>query len=452
LNDSPREFPALVELIPGPDAEVRGRLATQLETLMEAEKSRSRRRGRSRLGPWRHRLVIVAVSALIFVVFFAPLPHTSLFDRLNRGPNVGSTTVPSISSTTSGAPTSTTLPISYDGVVKVAHLPAGLQFASAPVLTDDGHEVVAVIATYSGGPPLRLARFELPGGRFMLGPVIDGMTAGLFTGPGGRVYLLNLAGRNLGYLQLWRIRTDLTPVLLTRLPFAERTAVEGADADPAIAVAVVPGKDEAWIGDGAHVELVSLADGTLIATRPAPRNALGNVMGLAMARPGGPLYALFCDRRSPNVDCGAIAEINPANGSVTSLRLFDGVPYGIVATPEGVWLSSGGGGNGHWMDFLSSKGLRVTRLIGTIGGNNELAIGNVVWSANGTGPPGPVNCFRASASGSIRRNTVVGWRNSLFFPPIHYPFGIAAQLNSLLVTAGVTIVAVPVPKACAASR
>jgi hypothetical protein len=452
LSNSPGEFPALVDLIPGPDPEVRRRLATQLETLMEAEKSRSRRSGRSRHGPWRHRLVVVAVSAVILVVFFAPLPHVSLFDRLNGAPSVGSTTLPSISSTTSGAPTSTTQPISSDGVVKVAHLPAGLQFASAPVLTDDGHDVVAVIATYSGGPPLRLARFELPGGRFTLGPVIDGMTAGLFTGPGGRVYLLNLSGRRFGHFQLWRIRTDLTPVLLARLPFTERTAVEGSDADPAIAVAVVPGKDEAWIGDGTHIELVSLADGALIATRPAPRGTLDNVMGLAMARPGGPLYALFCDRRSPNVDCGAIAEINPANGSVISLRLFNGEPYGVVATPEGVWLSSGGGGNGTWMDFLSSRDLRVTRLFGAIGGNDSLATGDVVWSANGTGPPGPVNCFRASASGSIRRNTVVGWRTRLLFPPVHHPFGIAPQLDSLLVTAGVTIVAVPIPKACAASR
>ncbi len=41
-----------------------------------------RHRRRPRPGPWTHRVMVVAVAAVILVVFFVPLPHLSLFHRL----------------------------------------------------------------------------------------------------------------------------------------------------------------------------------------------------------------------------------------------------------------------------------------------------------------------------------------------------------------------------------
>ena len=333
----------------------------------------------------------------------------------------------------------------------LARLPKGFQFATSPVLTDRGHEVVALLeSSNTQNPPLRLAKVELPSRRVVFGPRVAGKTAGVFTGPAGHVFLLTLSGGTIGHFELWRVPSDLKPVRLVRLPFTEATA------EPAVAVAVVPEEDKAWIGDGAHLELVNLANGELVLSRPAPRNIKGNVMGLALASARGPLYTLYCERRhSPEPNpCGAIAEINPANGSVISQRWFEGVPWyprsGIVATPAGVWLSSGGGGNGVWTDFLSSTGLRQTQLFVTIGHDDLFAAGGVAWDS--WNMAGFISCLSVSASGSVRQTGVVSSMNETLGGTLPgYPFGIEAQRNALLVADEQgEVVSILIPKACGA--
>src|SRR5208283_3945430 len=55
-----------------------------------------RHRRRPRPGPWTHRLMVVAVAAVILVVFFVPLPHLSLFHRLVTPTKTSTTSVPGI--------------------------------------------------------------------------------------------------------------------------------------------------------------------------------------------------------------------------------------------------------------------------------------------------------------------------------------------------------------------
>jgi hypothetical protein len=97
MNDPPLELSALADSIPGPGPEVRERLMVRLESLIEAELNTSQPSRRRRPGPWGHRLVVVAVTAVILAVFFAPMPHLSLFNRLVAPATGGSSTNPPVS-------------------------------------------------------------------------------------------------------------------------------------------------------------------------------------------------------------------------------------------------------------------------------------------------------------------------------------------------------------------
>ena len=417
-------------------------------------------------GAWSHRVMVIAVAALILAVFFVPLPHLSLFDRLSHGRIASPTSVPSTIPPSTIAPSttvsSTTQPRTASGkIAVVAQLPKGFSFDgcdSPPVLAGTGREVVALLQTTGNCPPqpLTLARISLPSGRVVLGPKVAGV-ANLFAGPTGQVFMLNLSGGPIGHIELWRISDTLKPTPLLRLPFPEKTAVDGSYTDPALAVAVVPNEDRAWVADGQHIELVNLGDGDLIATRAAPRGIAGNVTGLALVSPGGPLYLTFCERRpgSPAYDpflaCGVVGEIDPVTWTVTAKRWYGGPVsygrYGVVATPAGAWLSEGGGGNGAGMDFFSSAGLHRTRVTEALGSLFLLATGDVVWADLGGG--GLISCFDVSASGSVTETTVVGQTSSLLGPGS--PFGIESQRHSLLVASGVNLLATPVPRACASN-
>ncbi len=390
----------------------------------------------------RRRASVVLVAIAIVVVFFVPFPHSSVFDRLSRQPNRN---VPG-----SHKP-------SADKLAVVARLPKQFSFAYPPVLTSNGTKVVALLeptgAGY-GGSPLRLASIELPSGRVTVGPVVAGNTATLFTGS-GQVFLLNLFGTPIGHVELWRVPNDLKPVLIARLPFTERTTTiaEFGPTNPAIAVAVVPNENEAWIADGNHILLMDLNTGYLILSRSVPSANDGNIWGLAIATRGGPLYATFCRNRPDNGECGTIAEINPIDGVVTSERWYYGAEqfgrYGVVATSAGAWLSAGGGGNGVWLHFFSSGQLRSAPVIDAVGQINILATAESVWSVvSGAGSsPGRLSCFSASPRGSIRRAAVNGWFTPRAVLLAQDPFAVW-QGDRLLVTTDATILSTPIPKAC----
>jgi hypothetical protein len=75
--------------------EVRQRLATRLETLIESEQiGHKRRQGRWQRASWTHSAGVIAVAAAIVVVFFVPLPHASLFHNLVAPAKVGTPTKP----------------------------------------------------------------------------------------------------------------------------------------------------------------------------------------------------------------------------------------------------------------------------------------------------------------------------------------------------------------------
>jgi hypothetical protein len=151
-------------------------------------------------------------------------------------------------------------------VVTLVRLPKRYVFdvsEAPPVLSGNGLEALALVepASQANCPPpvLTLARVELPSGRVVLGQSVAGL-ASLFTGPDGRVFLINLSAGAVGHFEVWRDPADLRPVPLVRLPFTEATAVNTSlSTDPSVAVAVVPREDHAWIVDAAHVE--RLADG-----------------------------------------------------------------------------------------------------------------------------------------------------------------------------------------------
>ncbi len=120
-------------------------------------------------------------AAATVVVFLVPLPHLSVFERLSRQPNVTSMSIPSA------------LPPvgSTKGEVEVlARLPKSFDFATAPVVVGDGDQIVALVeSSVDVTSSQRLARIELPGGRFAPGPEVAG-TAGLFAGSSGQAFLL----------------------------------------------------------------------------------------------------------------------------------------------------------------------------------------------------------------------------------------------------------------------
>ena len=352
----------------------------------------------------RRRVGVLLVAAAVLLVFFVPFPHLSVFDRLSHQQGASSTSVPSTTPSTKHAKTK---------VAVVARLPKGDQFSTSPALVGTGREVVALLSSSTGVKgPRRLAQIAVPSGRLVLGPSVTG-TAGVFTGGTGQVFLLSWSVGASGRLELSRVSGDLTPLQLVQLPF------KVADVDQRIAVAVIPNEDEAWIADGGYIELVNLADGDLIASRLVSLDAEGPVDSLALASASGPLYATFCGRHAPNPgECGAIAGMNPANGSVISNRYVKGVPGEVVATSSGAWLSSGEGGNGRWMDFFSSDGLRPTRVTFAFGWLELLASNGVVWGS--VGPVG-LSCFSASAAGSVHQAQAPASLNPLV--NIGYPSG-----------------------------
>jgi hypothetical protein len=345
----------------------------------------------------------------------------------------------------------------------LAQLPKNLFFDgydSPPVLTDGGREAVALLGTgtgSNGNPPERLAKIELSTGKVTLGQKVAGI-ANLFTGNGGQVFLLNLCGSSVGHVELWRVGSNLKPVPFLRLPFIEATVTDGAPTDPAIAVATTPNSNQAWIADGKHIELVNLANGQLVASRPAPHGIYGNVTSLAMASKGGPLYMTFCLQRVGSQSlfaCGVIAEVNPASWTVLVERHYDGPVdygrYGLVATSTGAWYSGGDGGHGAWLDYFSKSGLHTTRVSGLVlGVLSMVLVREVVWGSFGGG--GVLGCSTVSASGApyttvVDTNLILG---------AGYPLGLTSQGRLLvaLISGAVVhlragaLVAVSVGRAC----
>jgi hypothetical protein len=344
----------------------------------------------------------------------------------------------------------------------LAQLPKNLWFdgyGSPPVLTDGGREAVALLGTgtgSNGNPPERLAAIDLSDGKVTLGERVAGI-ANLFTGNNGQVYLVNVSGSSIGHVELWRVGSNLKPVPILRLPFTEATAKEGAPTDPAIAVAT--NENQAWIADGKHVELVDLANGHLMVSRPAPHGIYGNVTSIAKASQGGPLYLTFCLPRpsgQPLFACGAIAEVNPTSWTVIAERRYGGPVsygrYGLVATSAGAWLSAGGGGNGVWMDFFATNDLRPDdNVVNAIGQIWLLSSGDTVWVTPGgsSSAKGPVSCLSASASGNVKEAAVTSWSTPNYGDLLGAcPFGVSSSGPSLLLAAGRSIDSIHIPKAC----
>jgi hypothetical protein len=298
---------------------------------------------------------------------------------------------------------------------------------------------------------LALLRIELSSGRVVIGPRVPGV-ASLFAGAGGQVFMIDLSGGPMGHRDVSRISPDLRPVPLVRLPFTEATSVRGSPySDPAIAVAVVPDEDEAWIADSHFVELVNLTSGALIETRPAPSNLRGNITALAMPSASGPLYATFCGRTVP-FGCGEIAEIDPSTWKLTSRRFYGGPTsygrYSLVATTAGAWLSAGYGGNAAWAKLYLVSRLRPHDVTEPLGWLTLLAAGNVVWASQGGG--GVLGCFSTSATGSVISTSVEAGQ----LIGEGYPLGLESGHHDLLVAfiqPSARLVAVTIPPACSAA-
>ena len=68
---------------PAPTLEDRDKVMAVVLTELGRRKVASESPSRQRQpGPWTHRVMVVAVAAVILAVFFVPLPHVSLFRRL----------------------------------------------------------------------------------------------------------------------------------------------------------------------------------------------------------------------------------------------------------------------------------------------------------------------------------------------------------------------------------
>jgi hypothetical protein len=376
---------------------------------------------------------MVLVMAAILIVFFVPFPHSSVFNWFSN--ERASTSTPP-----NGGGAHPTNP------KVLAEVPKGFHFAGPPVLSGSD-TVVAVL-----GENLRLARIDLLSGRVKLGPHIAGEAWQLFTDPTGGVFLLSEDDvGNGGHLELWSVPSDLKPIPLFRLRSPSGTN-SGAVAAP------VPGEEEAWLADGREIDLVSLTTGALIRTAPMPHGSLAPANGLAVASPRGPLYVSFCRGRGVFSLCGAIAEIDQANGTVISQRLIGGYADQLAATSSGAWVSGGEGGNGRWLEFFSATDLRpvsqkyphVSQALGWL---TITATGNVVWSDNapaGSGP-GAINCFSVTSNGSVHVAAVVAHSEYVRIG-LGYPFAVEPQSNTLLFVSGlqwdVTLYSAPIPRAC----
>jgi hypothetical protein len=298
---------------------------------------------------------------------------------------------------------------------------------------------------------------ELSTGRVVVSRVAFCRAAGLFKDASGQVFLLSLSGGTLSRFELWRVSDDLRLTLLGWLPYPERPSRrQDSFVGAAVAVAPVPSDNEAWIADANHVLLVDLANGKLLASWAGPSDNEGNITSLAMAGASGPLYATFCGPVIQNPPgCGQIVEINPREGSIEAVRHYQGIVwygrYETVATPAGVWLSLGGGGNGIFLELFSKAGLKpvsnggTDNLSGSLGSFDLMADGDVAWAA----PSGALLCFSTGTSEKVRYT--VAFAGGVLAEDIGHPFGIDQKSNDVLLTDGLSdVIAVRIPKACAA--
>jgi hypothetical protein len=134
MNDPPLDFSALLDSIPGPSLEVRERLAARLDMLIEAERASDSLPSRRRQpGLWTHRVMVVAVAAVILAVFFVPLPHVSLFKRL--------VTPAKVSTSTS---TPTLAPVEIQLVLDRTQVTAGTPIRGEALLTNTTGRTITV--------------------------------------------------------------------------------------------------------------------------------------------------------------------------------------------------------------------------------------------------------------------------------------------------------------------
>ena len=158
-------------------------------------------------------------------------------------------------------------------------------------------------------------------------------------------------------------------------------------------------------------------------------------------------------RTRPGAD--KIVEINPREGSIEAVRRYQGIVwygrYETVATPAGVWLSLGGGGNGIFLELFSKAGLKpvsnggTDNLSGSLGSFDLMADGDVAWAA----PSGALLCFSTGTSEKVRYT--VAFAGGVLAEDIGHPFGIDQKSNDVLLTDGLSdVIAVRIPKACAA--
>ena len=124
----------------------------------------------------------------------------------------------------------------------------------------------------------------------------------------------------------------------------------------------------------------------------------------------------------------------------------------VVATPAGVWLSGSEGGNGQWMDFYSSAGLRAStsnHVWDSMAWLQLLAKGNVVWTSSAV-TDSPITCFSASTGGSVR-SAAAAPLSEIPLIGIGDPAAVNLSKRILYLASDTSgVVEVPIPSACMA--
>ena len=342
----------------------------------------------------------------------------------------------------------------------LAQLPNAYSFAGTPVMTANGRDVVTLLEYgVDHVPTYRLARIDLPNRHIQLGPRVPDSIAIVFSGPDGKMFLLDVSNSRFGHESLWRVSSYLRLTLLAQFPYTMNPSpnLGVGPAQAAVAYALVPGTENAWIADGHLLELVDLNTGTVIAARPAPHGISGNIVNLAMPPDGSVLYLTYClprRTRPPIYNCGMVAKVNPATGHVLAQANYGPVGFGysaIVATDAGVWLSAGGGGFGRWMAFLAKSRIELTtdsRLLVSLGELPVLATGNTVWASGYE--KGAVNCYVGSTNGTVKQAVAVpGSLMPHWYVLKADPFAYEPGSHTLLLAAqNGSVYAVRVPSAC----
>lgn len=220
---SPRsELSWLTDVIPPPGPEVRQRVAARLATLVEVEllggtASGFETRRRRWTGQWSHRLTVVAVAAAILVVFFVPLPHLSLFNRLtvtsptgalgNSGPAVACTT------TVHGV-------IAENASVVIGFLPSKFQLSSGnPANLGAGTVTYSLKDGRPDPPRVAITLSNLPG---PLTPTVGGMSTASSVRIQGHEGLLETGPADPAFISAyWKLdATNLVSVVGYKLPGA----------------------------------------------------------------------------------------------------------------------------------------------------------------------------------------------------------------------------------------